>query len=65
MYGLEKIETSDPVIVELLTVAALLTLTASRVLLAVFQAAEPGVEYPRERWAKTPVVRSTDAGCSP
>lgn len=51
MYGLEKIETSDPVIVELLTVAALLTLTVSRALLAVFQAADPGVEYPRERWA--------------
>ena len=53
VYGLEKIETSDPVIVELLTVAALLTLTVSRALLAVFQTVEPEVEYPRERWAKT------------
>jgi len=53
VYGLERIETSDPVIVELLTVAALLTPTVSRALLAVFQAANPRIEYPRERWAKT------------
>jgi IS4 transposase len=53
VYGLEKIQTSDPVIVELLTVAALLTLTVSRALLGAFQATDPEIEYPPERWAKT------------
>ncbi|ELY29589.1 transposase, partial [Haloferax volcanii] len=37
MYGLEKFQTSNPAIVELLVVAALLTLTVSRALLGVFQ----------------------------
>ena len=36
-YGLEKFQTSDPAIVELLVVAALLTLVVSRVLLGMFQ----------------------------
>ena len=52
-YGLEKFETSDPAIAELLVVAALLTLLVSRALLAVFQELEPEIEYPEERWATT------------
>jgi putative transposase len=50
-YGLEKFETGDKAIAELLVVAALLTLLVSRALLAVFQEADPDVEYPEERWA--------------
>ena len=52
-YGLEKFETSDPAIAELLVVSALLTLVVSRALLAVFQELEPSAEYPEERWATT------------
>jgi IS4 transposase len=36
LYGLEKFRTSDPAIVELLVVAALLTVSVSRALLGVF-----------------------------
>jgi len=53
LYGLEKFQTSDPAIVHLLVVAALLTLTVSRALLGVFQELFPGTVFPRERWAKT------------
>ncbi|PHQ44267.1 IS4 family transposase [Halorubrum sp. C3] len=53
LYGLEKFETSDPAIVELLVVSALLTLTVSRALLGVFQERFPETVFPRERWAKT------------
>lgn len=53
LYGLEKFQTSDPAIVELLVVAALLTLTVSRALLGVFQELFPETVFPRERWAKT------------
>ncbi|ADE02119.1 ISH8-type transposase ISHvo13 (plasmid) [Haloferax volcanii DS2] len=53
MYGLEKFQTSNPAIVELLVVAALLTLTVSRALLGVFQRMHPETMFPRERWAKT------------
>ena len=53
LYGLEKFQTSDPAIVELLVVAALLTLTVSRALLGVFQELFPEIVFPRERWAKT------------
>ncbi|GAA0459592.1 hypothetical protein GCM10008985_14950 [Halococcus dombrowskii] len=52
-YGLEKFETGDKAIAELLVVAALLTLLVSRALLAVFQELDPDVEYPAERWATT------------
>ena len=52
-YGLEKFETGDAAIAELLVVAALLTLTVSRALLAMFQKIDPDVEYPEERWATT------------
>jgi len=52
-YGLEKFETGDEAIAELLVTAALLTLVVSRALLAVFQEIEPDVEYPEERWATT------------
>jgi len=52
-YGLEKFETGDETIAELLVIAALLTLVVSRALLAVFQEIEPDVEYPEERWATT------------
>jgi len=52
-YGLEKFETGDEAIAELLVTAALLTLTVSRALLAVFQEIDPDVEYPEERWATT------------
>jgi len=45
-YGLEKFETGDEAIAELL--AALLTLVVSRALLAVFQEIEPDVEYPEK-----------------
>ena len=38
---------------ELLVVAALLTLTVSRALLGVFQEQFPETVFPRERWAKT------------
>jgi hypothetical protein len=51
LYGLEKFETSDPAIVELLVVAALPTLTVSRALLGVFQERFPKTVFPRERWA--------------
>ena len=47
-YGLEKFETGDKTIIELLVVAALLTLLVSRALLAVFQEPDPDVEYPDE-----------------
>ncbi len=53
LYGLEKFQTSDPAIVHLLVVAALLTLTVSRALLGVFQELFPETVFPRERWAKT------------
>jgi IS4 transposase len=53
LYGLAKFQTSDPAIVELLVVAALLTLTVSRALLGVFQKRIPETVFPRERWAKT------------
>ena len=53
LYGLEKFQTSDPAIVQLLVVAALLTLTVSRALLGVFQELFPETVFPRERWAKT------------
>ena len=53
LYGLEKFQTSDPAIVELLVVAALLTLTVSRALLGIFQERFPETVFPRERWAKT------------
>jgi len=46
-------DTLDPAIVELLVVAALLTLTVSRALLGVFQELFPETVFPRERWAKT------------
>ena len=52
-YGLEKFETGDEAIAELLVTAALLTLTVSRALLTVFQEIDPDVEYPEERWATT------------
>lgn len=52
-YGLEKFETSDPAIAELLVVAALLTLLVSRALLGVVQELEPEIEYPEERWTTT------------
>jgi IS4 transposase len=52
-YGLEKFKTSDEAIAELLVMAALLPLTVSRALLAVFQEIDPDVEYPEERWATT------------
>ena len=53
LYGLEKFQTSDPAIVELLVVAALLTLVVSRALLGMFQERFPETVFPRERWAKT------------
>lgn len=53
LYGLEKFQTSDPAIVELLVVAALLTLMVSRALLSMFQEGFPETVFPRERWAKT------------
>ena len=53
VYGLGKFQTSDPAIVELLVVAALLTLTVSRALLGVFQEQFPDTVFPRERCAKT------------
>lgn len=40
-YGLEKFETDDKAVAELLVVAALLTLLVSRALLAVFQKLDP------------------------
>lgn len=46
-YGLETFETRDKAIAELLVMAALLTLTVSRAVLAVFQ------EIEEERWATT------------
>jgi len=52
-YSLEKFETGEKAIVEVLVVAALLTLMVSRALLAMFQEIDPGVEYPEERWATT------------
>lgn len=52
-YGLEKFETGDKAITELLVVAALLTLLVSRALLTVFQEIDPDVEYPEKRWATT------------
>ncbi|RLM83504.1 IS4 family transposase [Halobellus sp. Atlit-38R] len=52
-YGLEKFETGDEAIAELLVTAALLTLVVSRALLAVFQEIDPDAEYPEERWATT------------
>ncbi|WP_254533450.1 IS4 family transposase [Natrinema gelatinilyticum] len=53
LYGLEKFQTSDPAIVELLVVAALLTLVVSRALLGIFQELFPETVFPRERWART------------
>ena len=53
LYRLEKFQTSDPAIVHLLVVAALLTLTVSRALLGVFQELFPETVFPCERWAKT------------
>lgn len=53
LYGLEKFQTSNPALVELLVVAALLTLVVSRALLGVLQAIYPETEFPRDRWAKT------------
>ena len=53
LYGLDEINTSDPVIVELLVIAALLTLTVSRALLGVLQEMHPETTFPRERWAAT------------
>ena len=53
LCGLEKFQTSNPAIVELLVMAALLTLTVSRALLGVFQELFPETVFPRERWAKT------------
>ncbi len=53
LYGLEKFQTSDPAIVELLVAAALLMLTVSRALLGVFQELFPETVFPREHWAKT------------
>jgi len=53
LYGLEKFQTSDPVIVEILVVAALLTLTVSRALLGMFQELFPETVFPYKRWAKT------------
>ncbi len=50
-YGLEKFETGNEAIAELLVMAALLTLTVRRALFAVFQEIDPDVEYPEERWA--------------
>ena len=52
LYGLEKFQTSDPAIVELLIVAALLTLTVSRAVLGVFQELFPKTVFPQERWAR-------------
>ena len=52
LYGLEKFQTSDPAIVKLLVVTALLTLTVSRALLGVFQELFPEIVFPRERWAR-------------
>jgi IS4 transposase len=46
LYGLEKFQTSDPAIVHLLLVAALLTLTVSRALLGVFQELFPETVFP-------------------
>jgi hypothetical protein len=51
LYGLEKFQTSDPAIVHLLVVSALLTV--SRAFLGVFQELFPEVVFPRERWVKT------------
>jgi len=53
LYGLDEINTSDPVIVELLVIAALLTLTVSRALLGVLQEMHPEMTFPQERWAAT------------
>jgi IS4 transposase len=53
LYGLENFQTSDPAIVNLLVVAALLTLTVSRALLGMFQELFPETTFPRERWART------------
>jgi len=49
LYGLERFQTSDPAIVQLLVVAALLTLTVSRALLGVFQELFSETVFPRER----------------
>lgn len=53
LYGLDNIQTSDPAIVELLVVAALLTLTVGRALLEIFQERFPETVFPRERLVKT------------
>lgn len=53
MYGFEKFQTGDPAIVELLILAALLTLTVSRALPGVFQELFPETVFPRERRAKS------------
>jgi IS4 transposase len=49
LFGLEKFQTSDPAIVYLLVVAALLTVSISRALLGVFQELFPEMVFPRER----------------
>ena len=49
MYVLETFQTSDPTSLELLIVAALLTLVVCRDLLGIFQELFPGTVFPGER----------------
>jgi len=53
-YELDEFDTSNPVVVEILLYAALLSLVVSRELLdLVTEQADDGIVFPPERWAAT------------